>query len=309
MRKYLKNKNEYIEDGKHFVEQIRKCTVWKKRGDIFLLECGIIQRGKRIYTYDNPGYLKYDVKKYDAKKRWLSEQAKKTVREAIDEFEHTVKDIKEGDYIIIPVKELAMTVYFKRKDEGGFHFMLEYSDEYSDKEDDHQLVTQVFDVRSVEDMIREILFCLDTTEKNDLESVLRNPSRETIHQNPVYQAAVRTGDELLQHQIKQYYRIADDKECAWLSDYFGVRILPSLSEEFDRDFVVDKDSIDGVLLANSGYWITHRPYFAMKGFTHTKYTLNPHTKIGRDAARCDETAISFQEYLELFEKNTSEEGC
>lgn len=125
------------------------------------------------------------------------------------------------------------------------------------------------------------------------------PSQESIHQNPIYQAAVRADDLLLQHEIKLYYGIADSGECAWLSDYYGVRILPSLSEDYDRDYVVDRNTIDGALLVNSGYAITHRPYFTMQGYTHTKYRLNPYTKMGMDAARIDETAISFREYLGL----------
>jgi len=291
MRKYLKNKNEYIEDGNHYVEKIRKCSVWKKIGDAYLLQCKIIQRGTNIYTYDNSDYLTF----FPEKKRWLSEEAKQTVVEAVEGFEQMVKEIKEGEYTLIPIEEMAMTVYLKRQDRYGFHFMLEYYDE----NEGEQLITFIFNASSIGEVIREIRFCRRIEKLSEIYNLLSYPSRESIHQNPIYQAAVRTDDLLLQHEIKLYYRIADSEECAWLSDYYGVRILPSLSKEYDRDYVVDRDSVDGVLLENSGYEITHRPYFGMKGYTHTKYTLNPHTKTGMDAARCDETSISFQEYLKL----------
>ena len=303
MREYLKNKNEYIEDGKHYIETIQKCSIREKIGDTYVLECKIIQRGTDIYTYDDPDYLT----KFHEKKFWLSEQAKETVKAVTDDFEQTIKEIKEGDYTIIPMKYLAMTIYFKHKDRCRFHFMLEFFDE----KEGNQLVTQIFNVNSIGDMIKEIEFSSRSIKKETtkMDDLLTFSTRKIIHQNPIYQAAVQTGDVLLQHQIKLYYRIANNEECAWLSDLYGVRILPSLSKDYDRDYVVDRASIDGALLEHSGYEIRHRPYFSMQGYTHTKYTLNPYTKKGRDAARYDETPISFQEYLELFEKNNTEEGC
>ena len=39
----------------------------------------------------------------------------------------------------------------------------------------------------------------------------------------------------------------------------------------------------------------------MKGSTHSKITLNPHTKEGVDAAKDDEPSTSFAELLELFD--------
>lgn len=86
------------------------------------------------------------------------------------------------------------------------------------------------------------------------------------------------------------------------------RTLSQLPDEFDKEYVVDVDTMTDrsfSLLRRSGYVILHRSYFAMCGSTHEKYTLNPHTKQGVDAAEADCTAISFCEFLELFE-NTDE---
>ena len=86
------------------------------------------------------------------------------------------------------------------------------------------------------------------------------------------------------------------------------KTLPQLPDEFDKEYVVDVDTMTDrsfSLLRRSGYVILHRPYFAMCGSTHKKYTLNPHTKQGVDAAEAGRAAISFCEFLELFE-NTDE---
>ncbi|MBE6738666.1 MAG: hypothetical protein E7566_08500 [Ruminococcaceae bacterium] len=77
--------------------------------------------------------------------------------------------------------------------------------------------------------------------------------------------------------------------------------LPKLSEKFNRNYYVKADTVNIRLLSNSGYAMLHRPYFAMKGSTHSAITLNPHTKVCIDAAPMSEQAICFQDFLKLFE--------
>ena len=91
---------------------------------------------------------------------------------------------------------------------------------------------------------------------------------------------------------------------SFLSKIFRLRVLPSLPKEYDRNYVVD--SVNWTLLERLGYTILHRPYFAMRGSTHEKWTLNPHTKCGVNAARDEDVAISFKEYLKLFDEYTEE---
>jgi hypothetical protein len=40
----------------------------------------------------------------------------------------------------------------------------------------------------------------------------------------------------------------------------------------------------------------------MRGSTHSKWILNPYNKSGVDAAKDDDNAISFHEFLNLFHK-------
>lgn len=94
------------------------------------------------------------------------------------------------------------------------------------------------------------------------------------------------------------------KECSLIEKMLEIKTLPQLPDEFDKEYVVDVDTMTErsfSLLRRSGYVILHRPYFAMCGSTHKKYTLNPHTKQGVDAAEADHASISFCEFLELFE--------
>ncbi len=91
--------------------------------------------------------------------------------------------------------------------------------------------------------------------------------------------------------------------------YLPIPILPVLSEEYDIDYVVDAKTIseeDHIMLERE-YQLLHRPYFAMKGCTHSKYKLNPHTKIGVDAEVVEANAITFQEFMDFYRnepKNT-----
>ncbi len=105
--------------------------------------------------------------------------------------------------------------------------------------------------------------------------------------------------------MKMHYHIASDDDCERLSEILNQRILPPLSEEYDKNYIIDAKTVKSQsykLLELSGYTILHRPYFGMKGCTHKKIGLNPHTKYGVDAAKVDDTSIPFSEYLELFDE-------
>ena len=94
MKEYLpKNPNEYNLDGKRFIEKIRFCNCYEKRGDTYLLDCRIHQRGMRVYEYRKnslfiSGYLKNVV-------LWLSEDARNDVNAALKAFDGKVERMKE----------------------------------------------------------------------------------------------------------------------------------------------------------------------------------------------------------------------
>ena len=77
--------------------------------------------------------------------------------------------------------------------------------------------------------------------------------------------------------------------------------LPALSKNFNQNYYVKSATADVRLLNQSGYAMLHRPYFAMKGSTHSAITISPHTKVCIDAAPILEEKIDFKEFLKLFE--------
>jgi len=105
--------------------------------------------------------------------------------------------------------------------------------------------------------------------------------------------------ELLKSTEKIQSETKKRKKC---SRFVKPKILPQLSKEYDKYYVIDVSTVKSAVLRRSGYKILHRPYFAMRNSTHEKWQLNPHTKTGIDAAQNDAKAIPFKGFLRLFEK-------
>ena len=70
-------------------------------------------------------------------------------------------------------------------------------------------------------------------------------------------------------------------------------------------YVVDASTINIRLLRDLGYTIIHRPNLSLTAGVHTrkKWMLYPDRKTGVDAAEAGAEAMSFDEYLDLFENN------
>ena len=126
-------------------------------------------------------------------------------------------------------------------------------------------------------------------------------TEETIESDPLYVAAKNSGDEMLVSQIKTYNNIDSNRDRTLLERMLGIRVLPALPEEYDKNYVIYSDTIDTRILDHSGYRILHRPYFGMMNSTHDKWQLNPHTKTGVDAAEEGAEAMDFKDFLELFD--------
>ena len=91
-------------------------------------------------------------------------------------------------------------------------------------------------------------------------------------------------------------------------EYKG-RILPALSEDYDREYIVKREGTDFDMLHYSGYRMWLRPGYCSRGstpekcFTRDLLRLNPHTKEAHNSARRENlpSAITFSEYLKLFD--------
>ena len=284
----MKNKNEILENDKFYIKQIWSCNCKAKIGDVYYLTCKIHQRGEHEYLYRSDD--DFIEKRYSGKRLWLREGAKRTIDVSIRIFGTIVGTITSFSP---PVDDF--TVYYLQNYHGKYAFVIEYRD------DDQNHHTEYYRDHTVSECINAVIM---SVQSEKLQELLQRATDSKISENPFYKAAQREKDKKFMKEVKLYYRIATPKECSWLAKKLGVKILPPLSEKFDKYYVVDADTISQKILRNSGYTIRHRPYFNMKDSTHSKWQLNPHTKIGVDAAKNDDGSISFLEYLELIKKNT-----
>lgn len=293
MKNYLpKNQNEFNYEGKRYVEKICSCRCEELFGGFYKLDCKIHQRGSHLYNYKSGDDF---ISRDGYKKLYLSDSAMDTVTRAVSEFETEAAKTREWREIKVPLRDSFISIRYKLLEDGNIEYYHEYGKNeksfYRIYDPLHSLLCKVGDLICREN----VKFSL-----SEWHDMLLRSTETTIAKNPIYQAAVVQNDELFAMILKLYYGIADDDECSYLSDYLGCRILPSLPEEYDRNYVVERSDVDYTMLNRSGYRIFHRPAMAMHGYTHSKITLNPHVKEGVDAARIDDGSISFNDYLNLF---------
>jgi len=278
-----------------YVETIKRCECIKRIDDLYVMECKIPQRGKHNYIFQRGSdHLKREL---GEKTLDLSNQAIKKLSTTVDKFDEYVAHAK-ASYKRISIEETNWTICYKRKNNSTYEAVLEIADH------DNSVETKLIKNCSLEKLIRELTprNLSQTEEEKRVYKLLRFSDNKTISENPLFQAAVANNDLVMQRQLKLYYKIATEPEVSWLSKLLKKRILPSLPEEYDKKYIVDSDTIEQSMIMRSGYTILHRPYFAMNGSTHEKWQLNPHTKMGVDAAKDDDESICFAEYLAMFDE-------
>ena len=279
-------------DGKLYVEEIRKCICREKEDGCYLLECKIHQRGCYSYSYrlnedfiSKRGFV-------EGKALYLSDDAKETVLKSVSDFEEEVEKTRKWKHIKVPCQESFICIYYRIAEDGEFEYFLEHADSdkkhYKGKGVLHRVL---FDAAIMRHGWKAY-------KRNDL---FVSSAKDAIDRNLFYQAALEQKDELFAKLLKVYLGADDIEDCTFLSDCLGYRVLPSLSGESDKEYFIEADGVDYDLLYHSGYKILHRPNFGMKGSTRFKITLNPHAKRGVDAAPVSSEAISFQEFLKLFD--------
>ena len=280
--------NEFIDGDKRFIKNIRKCECTEKNNDCYVLNCRIIQRGEHEYAYKpGTGYLNKSYGcTFSDKKLWLTENAVLQADAAISKIEAIIKAGTTNGFTYGNPDGYGFAVYYEREEHGLYNCLVKT------ERIDNTLRYQYFNSLPITFIVHAVYW-----------SQSREPKAETIKDDPFYLSAIKNNDIELQNELKVYYRIADAKECSWLEEISGKRILPSLSASFDKSYCVDSDTIQMEILRGSGYRISHRPYFAMPGSTHSKWQLNPHTKSGVDAAPVQSESISFTEFMSIIEAN------
>lgn len=286
--------NEYIDGDKRYINNICKCVCSEKRGDYYVLQCNIVQRGEHEYFYEPGfGYIKKDL---GNKKLWLTDNSAAQADAAMRDLNEKIEKAQIAGYSFDMLPECDFSVYYESKSFGKYSCLVRFTDS------ENVLRYVCYDSLRIGEIIRDIAWLARNYDFGDL---LIDSTKDTIVNNPFYISAVKNNNKQLQKQLKLYYRIATEKECSWLSKLFGVKILPSLPKAFDKPYYIDSDTISIKTLSDSGYEIAHRPYFAMGDSTHSIWQLNPHAKKGVDAAPVNST-ISFKEYIEIIESNMNE---
>lgn len=295
-KEYLpKYPNEYNLNGKRYVEKIRRCVGIGQDGEDFRLKCRIHQRGKHEYTY-TPG-TDFIVKQFnDCKAVFLSDDALNSVTTAVREYKEKVADAKQWESVNFSAEGFDFFVSCKQKKDDFIYFL-----EYSGNERLKNLFYEDEILGNLHQLLCDMNGILSKKFDDCLSERKYSFTGWNTAKNPLYRTALEQGKKLLTALLRRYYGIADEKECSFLSELLGYRILPSLSEDFNREYIVTAADIDCELLIHSGYMILHTPYFGMMGQTHDKITLNPHRKYGVDSAPADAEAITFREFMSLFD--------
>lgn len=282
------NKNEYKEGENLFIRKINSCGCVDSVGGVYTLTCKIYHRGKHRYLYNPENDF---IKKDDSNtKLWLAEAAKRKISAAVKRFDNDFERAKSG----FPSIDEVFRVYYRAKRFGKYDLALEYDDEGGTT---HKKLYKNIKVKEM------VFRCYVALAGGWAKEVIGRSTDRTIGENPLYQAAESKNDERLKHKLRILYHILTLKDCPWYVRLSGVKILPSLTEEFDRYYFVDSQTISEKSLDYSGYRVSHRPYFAMMNSTHDKWQLNPYTKAGIDAAGNSDPSITFDEYVDMIMKN------
>ncbi len=300
---YTNNRTMCNVDFYQSFKKIRKSRCFGKMGDTYLLICRIVRYGVHEYCYNERTNV--FAKRNGTKKIQLEGKAKKKVANAIALFQTDVR-LAKNEFSKVPFEALNTVLYYKHVSKNTYHYLIEKN--YNEKEKSEQYM--YYD-GSIRDIINNLLICVckgekssniaDDTEKDIMLKNLRCSYAKNITLHPLYISAVENKDIHMQRQIRKYYFLPIEKKQSLISKCLGIKVLPSLSQDYDKNYIVDADTISRSVLRRSGYVILHRPYFAMTGSTHEKWQLNPHRKRGVDAAKIVDDSISFDEYLKMFE--------
>ena len=297
---HMNAKDNYKFNAKLYVAKMKHCICFKKVESRYFLNCKIARHGKHEYQLSECGD---DISGISGKKRFLlSSNAQVAVQSAIGEFKADVFNAKRK-FIKIEIAEIKTTLYYKHVSKKVYDFLVEKENNKQENE------LYFYNKETIETMLRAVQPPYFFGEKfSDFKykkmcNLLDFCDKNSIKQNPIYIFAFKTNDILMQSQIKSYYKAKSEKSCSLLAKKLGLKILPQLSSEFNKDYVVDATTIKKSLLKRSGYKILHNSWASMltNQYTVLNWKLNPYSKYAETKAEKELPAISFDEYLKLFE--------
>lgn len=271
---------------KYYVKKVKTAKCTKKIGDEYIVTCEIKMRGYNDYIYkkENDYIIKYDpLASSRPKILYLEENALNKVIDTINEFDNDIRTLDINKY-----RNSKYYINYKNNVDKNYDLYFEYTN--------NDNIIELY-------LLKNISIC-NPHLRLDLYPLTDVIITDDIENNPLYILAKERNDLVLQRKFRLFYNVETKEDIDELSKDMDYEILPKLDETFNINYVVDNISEKDIeLLDNSGYHILHRPYFAMKGSTHSKWTLNPHTKGGVDAAKENADAITFEEYKNIINDN------
>ena len=265
-------------DDKYYVKKIKALKCVKRIGDEYFISCDIKMRGHKEYKYKrNEDYITRYIPKVEARPKilYLKEFALNQIIDLINEFDLNLHSLDKDKY-----KILDFYINYKRNKDCTYDLYFEYNQAKYYKKN----------ISIIHYFFRLDLYPLDKFIITD-----------DLDDNPLYILAKKRNDSELEGKIRIYYNAETNLDIDRIREKTNCEILPKLDEAYNMNYIVNNITEENVkLLEASGYQIVHRPHFAMRGSTHSKWILNPYNKSGVDAAKEDDNAISFHEFLNLF---------
>ncbi len=295
MEEKSENRNVQKEARKRFIDQIVSCVCMDDHYGTYILNMKLHPLGEyECYEYQG----KNSVRRFLGDKIfYLTEDASEAVKKEIGYYKVSISKMiawPSRKYL----RDKNIRICFKSASGGGYTYYVGFRNREGKKG------TQYRENVTLESMITNIIFIttvLAPKYEKTLLPALKSPTEKSIKKNPLYIAAKKAGDREFLNKLRRHYGLPEEKERKNIMKHFRRRILPELPEEYNKNYIVSCKDIDTGLLRRSGYVIRHRPYFAMMNSTHAAWQLNPHTKVGVDAANDDQKPITFREFLDLFE--------
>ena len=271
-----KEPNIYKIDNKYYARKIKHSKCLKVIDDKYILLCDIKMRGCHDYEYiKGTNYLIKDTYIKDGKELknviYLEEDALSAVVNSINQMNKYIELVNEKGFV--------------------FNNQFLYYERISDK-------IYFFVYKILEEGKSIYIYNEENKFRNNFHDSI---SREEFINNSIYfKASEYFNDEIFKIELLVRENLATNSEIKRLSELTNRIILPKADIKYNKTFIVLSDTINDDILDYSGYRILHRPYFAMKGSTHSKWELNPYTKMGVDAtSKLDEVAITFDEFVRM----------
>lgn len=289
------DKNVYTINGERHIREVRDCELFRQQKERYELRCYIREFGRKDFTYTaGDTYLVRDRRKYR-----LDPAALATVTGAIRRERARFAEIAAA-WPCARWREYRLRLYYARREDDPqmYDALLVYRGEGELFE-----TWEPMREHSLDDILCTLAWRFDREHTGAF-----SPRKDRVAEHPLYRAAAAAGDRTLTAQMEYDWGTPSEETVAYLTGLDGIRRLPRLTMAFCRNYTVLTNTIDFAMLNASGYRLLHQPYFSMPGHTHACYRLNPHDKVGVDAAPTSATPITFAEYLRLFDEGATPDG-